>query len=409
MLGAPTIGQSAELTARVGADRAIHLGGEGSGSGVLVFSTPAMIDLMEHTARRVLAGFMEDGEESVGSRVSVDHLAPTPVGATVRAEATVTGVDRRTVDFELTAHDEQQTIGRGSHRRAVVPLEKIAAGLPRPDEAKGVVPPMSVEPNRGSLPPLSALTVEQSGGLATVTLNRPAKLNAVDTTMTADWEKVVAWLAGHEEVRVVIVTGAGRAFSAGDDVKEVGTLTADEATRLSHRQARMYLAFEAIPQFVIGAVNGPALGGGCCCAVACDYRLASTNATFGMPEVHLGWPPGYGVPQLTALVGKARALEMCCTGRTVSAREAEEWGLAQRVVPANRIHEEAHALAQQLLQTPSAALKETKRLIHMDEGPHTKTAYLADTEAYIRCLQSEDAREGIAAFTQKRTPHFIGR
>ena len=415
------IGEVGELRWVVGPERTIHLGAEGggkagrAGSGAVVFSTPNMIDLMEHAAREALRPYLEAGEESVGVSVSVEHLAATPLAAAVRAEARVAGVEGKVIDFEIDAYDEAERIGRGTHRRAVIRMDGFTDRLAEKAERlpQGIMAPMQIEANTGELPPLPTMIVERDSGspeLAIVTLNRPRQLNAVDTRMTADWEKLIAWLLGHEEsVRAVIVTGAGRAFCAGDDVKEVGTLDPDEATELSHRQARMYLAIERLGQPIIAAVNGPALGGGCVAAYSCDFRIAASNAQFGMPEIMLGWPPGYGVAQLTALVGKARALELCLTGEPLSARRALEWGLVNEVVPGNRLMPAARRLARTLLATPPIALREAKRLIHADEGPRPKSAYLADTAAYIRSFRTEDAAEGVAAFQEKRRPSFRGR
>jgi enoyl-CoA hydratase/carnithine racemase len=125
-----------------------------------------------------------------------------------------------------------------------------------------------------------------------------------------------------------------------------------------------------------------------------------------MPEIKLGWPPGYGLAQLTALVGKARALDLCLTGRTLSATEAQAYGLLHEVVPSNRLAAATEALTAQLLAMPAEALRETKRLIHGDEGIGPKQTYLADTAGYIRCLELPDAQEGIAAFREKRRPRF---
>ena len=228
--------------------------------------------------------------------------------------------------------------------------------------------------------------------------------------MTSDLEQLVAWLAGNaEEVRVVILTGAGRAFCAGDDVKEVGTLAIDAARALSLRQAQLYLAFESLPQPIIAAVNGPALGAGCVCAYSCDFRIASHAAEFGMPEIRLGWAPGYGMAQLSAIVGKARALELCLTARTISDREAHEWGLVHENASGIMLMQRARKLADTLLEMPALALRETKRILHADEGPQPKTAHRLDTDGYIRCLETPDAREGVAAFREKRKPRFQGK
>jgi enoyl-CoA hydratase len=224
--------------------------------------------------------------------------------------------------------------------------------------------------------------------------------------MTTDLEQLSSWLAGHHEIRIVIITGAGEAFSSGDDVKEVGTLDLTEADRLSHRQAELYLTWERLPQIFIAAINGAAFGAGCVCGGACDFRIASHAAKFAMPEVRLGWPPGYGLAQLTALIGKARALDLCLTCREITAAQAANYGLVHEVVPGSRLMSAATELAAQLLSQPAVALTLTKQLLHRDEGTQPKLAYLGDTAAYIHCLGQPDAKEGIAAFTAKRKPNF---
>lgn len=405
-----TIGTSGKLDLIVGGSDVIFLGAS-QPAGAIVFSTPAMINLMEHAAREALRPFLEPGEESVGATVSVEHLAATPINAAVRAEARVTSLEGRLIDFEISAFDGLDQIGRGTHRRAVILTERFARKLQEKTSQlkEGSVLPVPVEANRASLPPLKTLLVEQSGSVVTVTLNRPSKLNAVDRQMTSDLEALNAWLAGHPEIRVVMITGSGDAFCAGDDVVEVGTLDLAEATRLSHRQASLYLAWERLPQVFIAAVNGFAFGGGCVLAYSCDFRIAAHSSRFSMPEIKLGWPPGYGIAQLTALIGKSRSLELCLTGKQITAQQAHQYGLVHEVVPQARVMATAKELAQELMAQPAEALRLTKQLLHADEGTQPKQAFLADTAAYIHCLGQPDAKEGIAAFTEKRKPKFGGR
>ncbi|MEW6304938.1 MAG: enoyl-CoA hydratase-related protein [Verrucomicrobiota bacterium] len=400
------VGLSSDLAWPVDPSQTITLGGEPAAT---VFATPSMVNLMEHAAREVLRPFLEDGEESVGVDVEVKHLAPTPLGANVRAVATVTGINGRTVSFDVLAFDHGGQIGSGKHRRAIIQLDRFIQHVGE-RTTPGMGGFMRIKPDCGDLPAFQSLKVEVNQGIATVTLNRPAALNAINAAMTQEMEQLAGWLAGHGDlVRVVIVTGAGRAFCAGDDAKEVGGMTPDQARALSLRRAQLYLAFETLPQPFIAAVNGHALGGGCVCAYSCDFRVASHGAVFGMPEITLGWAPGYGVAQLTALVGKARALELCLTGRTITARQALDWGLVHEVVSGSMLLRRARQLADRLLEMPPMALRETKRLIHADEGALPKLTHRAETEAYVRCFQTEDAREGVAAFKEKRKARFKGR
>ena len=378
------VGTSGTLDLIVGGSDVIHLGSSQPVS-TLVFCTPSMINLMEHAAREALRPFLDDSEESVGVNVVVEHLAATPINSVVRAEARVTAIEGRLVDFEIVTFDEQEQIGRGTHRRAVIQVERFVSKLIEKTSKlnRGVIVPSLIEANRAELSPLKTLVVERDGPIVTVTLNRTAKLNAVDRQMTTDFEQLNSWLAGHSEIRIVILTGSGEAFCAGDDVKEVGTLELAEATKLSHRQASLYLAWERLPQIFIAAVNGVAFGAGCVCAYSCDFRIAAHSARFAMPEVKLGWPPGYGLAQLTALIGKARSLELCLTGKQITAQQAEQYGLVHDVVPQLRVIPAARELATQLLKQPAEALRLTKRLLHADEGTQSKQAFLADTAAQV--------------------------
>jgi len=407
------IGTKGTLHRAVSPHEMIHLGSDHPDGGAVVYATPHMINLMEHAAREALRPFLEPNEESVGVTVEIKHTAPTPLGGNVHATATVTGVDGKTIDFDVEAFDEDGSIGKGTHRRAVIRVDRFARALTEKAEALpiGGAAPGHVTPNTGALPNLNTLAVEQRGhGLAIVRLNRPQALNAVNDAMTGDWEQLNAWLAGHaEQVRVVIVTGEGKHFCAGDDVKEVETLSPEQAHALSLRQARMYLAWERLPQVFIAAVNGFALGGGCVAAYSCDLRVAETASVFGMPEIKLGWTPGYGIAQLTALVGKARCMELVLTGKQINANTALGWGLVNHVVPGNRLLPEAQAMAEQMLAMPPIGLSLTKKAVHADEGLTPKITYAADTHAYIECFKTRDAQEGMAAFREKRPAKFEGR
>lgn len=398
-------GHTGELTWVVDPTMTITLGSRPEAT---VFSTPNMIMLMERAAREALRPFLEDGEESVGVEVKVEHLGPAVLGATVRGVARVTAIDERRVSFELQAFAGDREIGRGTHRRAIVQLSRLLENIAKVSGDAAQATHLSA--STGAQPRFETLLVEVADRVATVTLNRPKSLNAVNVQMTGELEQLIAWLAGHpEEVRVVILTGAGGAFCAGDDVKELARLDMATARTLSLRQAQAYLAFERLPQPIIAAVNGTAFGAGCVAAYSCDLRLAAHSARFAMPELNLGWPPGYGIAQLMALVGKARALELCLLGNPITAAHALDWGLVNETLPGAMLLPRAREIASRLLAQPAAALRETKRLIHADEGQLPKVTHRADTEAYLRCLAQPDAREGIAAFAEKRPPRFTGR
>jgi enoyl-CoA hydratase/carnithine racemase/predicted thioesterase len=366
-----------------------------------------MILLMERTARAVIDPYLEAGEISVGVSVQVQHVAGTPIGATVVGEAVVSRLEGKLVHFEIVARDEVEVLGRGTHCRAVVGVSKVRQRLLEKQTklTSGIVLPMLLDQASGPIANLPTIRVERTGAILQATLDRPQQLNAINSQMTSDWETLVAWLAKHtDDVRVVIISSQGNAFCAGADIIQLGGHSFEEATAISHRQARMFLAIESLPQVFIAAVHGPALGGGCVMACSCDFRIAASNATFAMPEVGLGWPPGYGIAQLTSIIGKSRAIDLCLTGRTLNANDAAEIGLVHRVVPGGQLAAAALSMAKKLLSMPRQALSETKRLVHAHQGEWIKSTYLADTAAYIRCLSTQDAREGLIAFQEKRPP-----
>lgn len=399
------IGDSGELTWMVDPTMTITLGGVPQAT---VFSTPSMIMLMERSAREALRPFLEDGEESVGVEVQVEHVGAAVLGSSVRGVAKVSQVDGRNVSFEVRAYVGDREIGRGKHRRTVIQLNRLVANVMQVMKEEDRV--MNLKTAGGEPRNLETVSFKVSNQIAAVTLNRPRAANAINERMTGELEEIVAWLEAHpQEVRVVVISGAGSAFCAGDDVKEVAGLSLEAARTLSLRQANLFLALERLPQPIIAAVNGPAFGAGCVAAYSCDFRLASHAAHFAMPEIKLGWPPGFGIAQLTALVGKARALEMCLTGEPIAAARALEWGLVNECVSGAMLMKSAQQLADRLLLLPAEALRRTKQLIHLDEGQLPKVTHRADTEAYLRCLELPDAREGIAAFVEKRRTRFGGK
>jgi enoyl-CoA hydratase len=158
---------------------------------------------------------------------------------------------------------------------------------------------------------------------------------------------------------------------------------------------------------LIAALAGPALGGGFICACACDLRIAAHSATFGLPEVRLGWPPNYGLARVSSLLGRGRALQWALTGEKIGASEAQAIGLVQHVVPEAQLLRKSREVADALLKLPPLALAATKRIL-ASEHPASMLDEQA-TDAFVRCLQSSDAREGVAAFLGKRSPRFEGR
>ena len=259
----------------------------------------------------------------------------------------------------------------------------------------------------------SALLVAEAGPVATLTLNRPDKLNALDAALLAEIGRVVAELAarpGATRPRVVIVTGAGeKAFAAGADVAELARATPVEARALSENGHRAGRTLEEAPFPVIAAVNGFALGGGCELALACDFIYASDRARFGQPEVGLGLVPGFGGTQrLARRVGIGRARELVYTGATLDADRARAIGLVNEVVPHAELKTRVEELARSIAARPPLAVAAAKRLLLRGTEIELTAANELEMEAFGALFATHDAREGTSAFVAKRTPVFDG-
>ena len=258
------------------------------------------------------------------------------------------------------------------------------------------------------------LLFDVADGVATVTLNRPASLNAFSTPMQRELAALIAHLADDNAVRAVVLTGAGRAFCAGGDIGEMEA-AADPVPLAGRNKLHRMLTTVLMPLVrlekpVIAAINGAAVGAGMNLALAADITLVSDTATFSQAFVKVGLVPDTGgLYLLTRLIGLNRAKELCFTGRMIGAREAFELGLVNRVVPGNKLMPEALALAKELASGASAAIGLTKSLLNL---AHTATLEeMAEFESYALAivLSTDDHREGIRAFREKRKPLFRGR
>jgi enoyl-CoA hydratase len=259
--------------------------------------------------------------------------------------------------------------------------------------------------------PFEHLVSMIDGAVATLTINRPKVLNALDAATLGELGEAMRALQADASVRVVILTGSGeRAFVAGADINELATLAPDAAKAHAELGQRVFDLIERLGKPVIAAVNGFALGGGCELAMACTVRLAADSARFGQPEVKLGLTPGFaGTQRLPRLVGKGRAMELILGGGVIDAAEAFRIGLVNRVVPAASLMDEARALAQAWAANAPIAMRYSMEAIA--HGLETSFAEGSFVEASLFGLAfaTEDMREGTRAFLEKRKPAFRGR
>jgi len=262
-------------------------------------------------------------------------------------------------------------------------------------------------------PRYETLLLERSGEhVLQVTLNRPAALNAINTQMGRDqldlWTRLAADAGG---IRCVVLTGTGeRAFCAGGDLKERNGMT-DAAWRAQHEIfERAFMALVECPLPVIAAVNGHAFGGGLEMALCCDFIYAVGTARFALSEVSLGiMPGGMGTQNLPRAVGERRAKELILCARPFSAAEGLEWGLVNRVCEPAKLLEEALATAAAIAGNGPLSVRQAKESIHYGLGMDLMTGYRFEIEAYNRLVDTDDRREGVRAFNEKRKPRFEGR
>ncbi len=254
------------------------------------------------------------------------------------------------------------------------------------------------------------LLFEVKDGIALVTFNRPEALNALSPEVMAELDDALNKIAGDESVRMVVLTGAGdKAFVAGADIKVMSTFTPLIAKRFSVKGQVVIDKISRIPQPVIACVNGFALGGGCEIALACDFIYAADTAKFGQPEINLGVMPGFGGTQrLARRVGLGLAKELCLTGEMISAEEARRIGLVNKVFPKAELLAATMKTAQNIAAKGRVALREIKTAIEEGFDLDLKKACALEIDRFALCFTSEDQKEGMAAFLEKRKPEFKG-
>jgi len=251
---------------------------------------------------------------------------------------------------------------------------------------------------------------EKDGGVAFITINREAALNALNSSIMQRLDAIFTELEKDEDVVVVVITGAGKkSFVAGADVKEIQD-AGEGRTALITRGQHIFSKIRNCSKIVVAAVNGYALGGGLELAVACDIRIASDNARFGLPEAKLGLMPGYGGTQMVPrLAGIGTAKYMMFTGDMLSAAQAEQCGLVQKVFSPESLPEETLAIARKIAANGPFALGAIKRAINRGVEADIDTALKVELEEYDKVAHSQDAMAGMEAFFAKKVPTFTGR
>ena len=252
------------------------------------------------------------------------------------------------------------------------------------------------------------ILVETTGRVGVITLNRPKALNALNSATMTEVTAAVGELDSDNAIGCIVITGSEKAFAAGADIKEMSTKTATEMYTLDFFAGWDALTRARTP--IIAAVNGYALGGGCELAMMCDIIIAGDTAKFGQPEVNLGVTPGMGGSQrLTRAIGKSKAMEMCLTGRQMGAEEAERSGLVARVVPAEELVDAAKDLAEEIAQKSLVATTMIKEQINAVDELSLSQGLMYERRTFHSIFASEDQKEGMQAFTEKRKANFQHR
>ncbi len=247
-------------------------------------------------------------------------------------------------------------------------------------------------------------------GSAWLRLNRPHASNAIDNDMRAALWAALDAIEGNRELRCVIVTGAGKAFAAGSDVRELGELSPAQSVALSEKIEAFHRRLAALPVPVIAAVNGWCLGGGFELALACDIRIASEKARFGLPETTLGIVPGGGgIPRLTRIAGPGVARHLCLSAEIIDARTAYEYGIVTGLTAPEALERKAAEMAARIATLSPSAIVQCKRALDVAGAASLNSAIAAEAQACALCFATEDQKEGFAAFHGKRPARFGGR
>lgn len=254
------------------------------------------------------------------------------------------------------------------------------------------------------------ILVEKKEAVAILTINRPDKLNALNSTVHAEGVEALEKLRNDPEVRVVVITGAGeKSFIAGADISEFAGKT-PVTQRSVFQEKTLFNSIDSFPKPVIAMINGFCLGGGCELSMACDIRTASENAKMGQPEINLGIIPGGGGTQrLTRLIGEGKAMELILTGDMIDAKTALELGLVNYVYSSEELEEKTMELANRIASKSPIALQMAKEAVKTASRSTLEEGLKREIDLFAICFSSEDKEEGVSAFLEKRKPNFTGK
>jgi len=255
------------------------------------------------------------------------------------------------------------------------------------------------------------MKITDTGEIATVTFNRPEKLNAINEDLITELEEVIDELERNSSSRVVILTGAGdKSFAAGGDIKRIQQMTAEEGERFVYQGQRVLNRIEYSKKIMIAAINGYAFGGGLEIALACDLRVASSNSVLGLPEACVGLFPAWGGTQrLARLIGTGRAKELIYTGDKISADRAWQIGLVNHVVDSEQLQQKCGEIARKILKNSPISVVQAKKAINHGTEVSFEKGLFIEAEAWMVCFQTDDRVEGLNAFLENRPPVYLGK
>lgn len=255
------------------------------------------------------------------------------------------------------------------------------------------------------------ILVQEDGNVAIIKMNRPSAMNALNKETLEELDKVIDYIQERDEIYSVIITGEGKAFVAGADIAQMKDMGLIEGKNFGKLGNKVFRKIEEMTKPTIAAINGFALGGGCELAMACDLRIASEKAKFGQPEVGLGITPGFGGTQrLARIVGIPKAKEMIYTGKIINSQQAFNIGLVNHVVDSNDLIKEAKSMANSIANNAPIAVRFAKEAINKGIETDIETGISYETEVFGSCFATQDQKEGMQAFIEKRSEkHFMNR